>query len=1371
MSPSAQLPCGRGLLTGGLVCALGACDVPVPTPPFALDPAVSPSFACNAGDAPNASRQTRVVLRPAGTMGFSLAARASLDGVTAAIPAVSLLSAAGREIPLRSVELATPGEMALWITATTDGGRPLAPGDYTVLVRTNDQLTTTARGALHVVAPPAVTAVATLDAAPGPAAACAGGGSRLRLSGRGFRAGAVTVALVRAGATPVVVPEASVSVPSIEALEFVVPSGMALGRYGIRIISHDGSPHPATADPLAVWPRGCEATLPDAFEVLPSPALTAVEGADRCADGTVTVVVRGEQLREGDPFTLGEALVAPDRVALDQPAGDGTFRRATLTVSAVRLRGVSPYPVVVRSRGGCAAAVSASCPAGSDRDARGLCARTEAGTVARSLPPGTPVEPPRVDSIVAPRACAPGPLAVLVRGANLFGAPRVTFGGAAAREVTADGAGSLVAEFDVGEAWVRTAGPRELRVASTAACGAGASVVVLPAPVVGFDAVSPARVCLGDDPATVTLRGAGLGAVREVTVGGLAARAERAGDDALWVTVPAGVAPGASVDIAVGPDDACAPQRRSLRVDAPARIERVFALRACADADPVAVALGENLRDDLALTLDGDPVPPERIVRGSERVLRVALPVGFAEGGHYLAWPGGDGCVGGGASFTWSPQGDASIDATAPVTVSQVAPGRVRIEGPRAASFGSFALVEAGAGRAALPLTEVTPLDADTVIATVAGATPGGPYALEASEGRCRATRPAVVTVVPARGLTVSRVAPSVVERGRSTRVIVTGAGWTAPPGLRLHREGASFDVAPIALAAGRVAFDVPNGLAVGAYGLSVGGEGGAGAIVTDALRVAARVPRVDAVVPAPVSGARLTFAVFGEGFVAPQVALRFPAEDVPATRVRWSPNVAVASLETTLLAAGTWPVRVANADGAFAEGGGVRVGDRASFCAADGVPALTAARRGHGVVAYETADGARHLLAIGGDGGPGTPARDDVELASVEADGALGPWRVQRERLPAPRTGVSHAAFAHGGFVYVVGGNGTNGLAVDTVWRAPILDTAPRPTVRAEARLVASGGLGPGVWRYRVAAVTGMTAPAESVASAPVAVRCEGRCAVALRWAPVAGAVRYRVFRSPTADADARDLVAVASVDAAGWVDDGSAFPTGTDASARPLDPGSVGPWQAVGARLLAARTGAAAVMVRGTDDHWSLVVAGGRGDVLRDDIERSEWSVERDEPGPFAQDEHRMVRPQDELTALAVTQTDASWALWASQLYLVGGRDAEGNPAPVESALVAEGAALVGWRSFAAAPRVGASASVTRASVFTFGGVGAGSEAVCRAPLDVWGAAGPFECAAGNLAASRRGAALARIGAEVFLVGGTGGGAALTEVVRCTP
>ncbi len=1369
MSPSAQLPCGRGLLTGGLVCALEACDVPVPTPPFALDPAVSPSFACNAGDATNAARQTRVVLRPAGTVGFSLAARASLDGVTAAIPAVSLLSAAGREIPLRSVELATPGEMALWITAATDGGRPLAPGDYTVLVRTNDQLAATARGALHVVAPPAVTAVATLGVAPGPAAVCAGGGSRLRLSGRGFRAGAVTVALVRAGAAPVAVPEASVSVPSAEALEFDAPPGMALGRYGVRIISHDGERDAAATDPFAAWPRGCEATLPDAFEVVPSPALTAVEGADRCADGTVTVVVRGEQLREGDPFTLGEASLTPDRVVLDQPAGDGAFRRATLAVSAARLRGVSPYPVVVRSRGGCTAAVSAVCPAGSDRDARGLCARGEAGTVALSLPPGTPVEPPRVDAVIAPRACAPGPLAVLVRGANLFGAQRVTFGGAAARDVTADGAGSLVAEFDVGEAWVRMAGPRELRVASTAACGAGASVTAAPA--VGFDAVSPARVCLGDDPATVTVRGAGLGAVREVTVGGLAARVDRAGDDALWVTVPAGVAPGASVDVAVGPDDACAPPRRSLRVDAPARIARVFALRACADADPVAVALGENLRDDLALTLDGAPVPPERVVRGSDRVLRVALPAGFAEGEHDLAWPGGDGCVGGGASFTWSPPRDASIEATAPATVSQVAPGRVRIEGPGAASFGAFSLVEAGAGRAALPLTEVTPLDADTVVATVAGATPGGPYALEASEGRCRATRPAAVTVVPARGLAVSRVAPSVVEGGRPARVIVTGVGWTAPPRLRLHREGASFEVAPIALDAGRVAFDVPTTTAVGVYDLSVGAEGGAGVMVADALRVAARVPRVDAVIPAPVSGARLTFAVFGEGFVEPRVALRFPAEDVPATRVRWSPNLAVASLETPLLSAGTWPVRVTNADGAFADGGGVRVGDRASFCAADGVPALTAARRGHGVVAYETADGARHLLAIGGDGGPGTPARDDVELARVEADGALGPWRIQRERLPAPRAGVAHAAFAHGGFVYVVGGSGTNGVAVDTVWRAAILDTGLRATVRAEARSVASGGLGTGVWIYEVAAVTGTAAPAESVASAPVAVRCEGRCAVALRWAPVAGAVRYRVFRSPMADRDARDLVAVASVDAVGWVDDGSAFPTGTGASERPLDPGSTGPWQVVGARLLAARAGAAAAMVRGTDDRWSLVVAGGRGDVHRDDIERSEWSAERNEPGPFARDEHRMVRPQDELTALAVTQADAPWSLRASQLYLVGGRDAEGNPAPVESALVAEGAALVGWRSFAAAPRAGASASAARGSVFTFGGVGAGAGTVCDAPLDVWGAAGPFQCAAANLAATRRGAALARVGAQVFLVGGTDGGAALTEVVRCTP
>jgi hypothetical protein len=90
----------------------------------------------------------------------------------------------------------------------------------------------------------------------------------------------------------------------------------------------------------------------------------------------------------------------------------------------------------------------------------------------------------------------------------------------------------------------------------------------------------------------------------------------------------------------------------------------------------------------------------------------------------------------------------------------------------------------------------------------------------------------------------------------------------------------------------------------------------------------------------------------------------------------------------------------------------------------------LTVPRLSHAAVAHNG-----YLYVLGGSDGVDNWI-DHVEYAPVHEDGTLGEWAVT---TPMPYPARKLEAFAHDGYLYAVGGNGTSGLVLDDVIYAPI--------------------------------------------------------------------------------------------------------------------------------------------------------------------------------------------------------------------------------------------------------------------------------------------------------------------------------------------
>jgi hypothetical protein len=185
---------------------------------------------------------------------------------------------------------------------------------------------------------------------------------------------------------------------------------------------------------------------------------------------------------------------------------------------------------------------------------------------------------------------------------------------------------------------------------------------------------------------------------------------------------------------------------------------------------------------------------------------------------------------------------------------------------------------------------------------------------------------------------------------------------------------------------------------------------------------------------------------------------------------------------------------------------------------AAVAIPLARVARRGDGT------------LEVGTAGASPEPGDYDLLLVEPAGDGAAAGARAARRALHVAASGPDRPEF-------------------EAVAREL---SPPRPEIVAVSLVAAeTGGLAPGTWHYRVAAL--FPAGDETAASEPAGIDVPGDAgrpvAVELAWLRVDGAVGYRVYRTagPGAPAGAERFLAETPADATSFVDGGNAESTTT--------------------------------------------------------------------------------------------------------------------------------------------------------------------------------------------------------------------------------
>ena len=261
--------------------------------------------------------------------------------------------------------------------------------------------------------------------------------------------------------------------------------------------------------------------------------------------------------------------------------------------------------------------------------------------------------------------------------------------------------------------------------------------------------------------------------------------------------------------------------------------------------------------------------------------------------------------------------------------------------------------------------------------------------------------------------------------------------------------------------------------------------------------------------------------------------------------------------------------------------------------------PDMNVARQALSATAGRSTRIARNLYAIGGDDGTNTLA--SIERAPVGQFGDLSPWEMLQVRNDLPEARSYTGLAQLGRFVYLVGGfNGTT--AVNTVWRAQILDPLEAPVISSSLGLELGDGVDGmpvGTYVYRVAALFDASYDdipnGESLPSDPFVVRIPDVTELidlTLSWSAVPDAVGYRIYRSSTGSGFEQHVVDVMASTA--YTD---RFLDVPDPTLTPLPQGSLGTWSAL-ANLNEAREGGCSTIAwdPATPGTAYLYAAGGR-------------------------------------------------------------------------------------------------------------------------------------------------------------------------------
>ncbi|MFO0626224.1 MAG: IPT/TIG domain-containing protein [Polyangiales bacterium] len=870
-------------------------------------------------------------------------------------------------------------------------------------------------------------------------------------------------------------------------------------------------------------------------------------------------------------------------------------------------------------------------------------------------------------------------------------------------------------------------------------------------------------------------------------------------------TLPGNVPGGGPYDVTVTTPVGCpAVLARAFTYHPAPTITAASAQASCTGGNPVVLITGTNLHatDGTLPTVRLLTTPP--ITLGMVRVtapstIIAELPTSLPMGNYAVEVTMPEGCAATSAPFAYNPA------ALIPPSLAGMIPSRgwngidmpVIIQGTGLATLTGLALRGAAAGGGDLALTDIAVVGNDLINATIpAGGRAGGPYDLISTVSGCAISLPRAYTLTDTPAITMSAVTPPFGWTGASTPIVVQGAGFVSTPRMFLVVPGLTPRMRalsrPVFLSGTSVSALVPQGLPPGTYDLAAINPDGGGGLLRGAFRVTMLPPpTIESVTPgAGTTQSPTAVSIQGENFRAPVVTLRSSTGATFNASVSGSTaRTLAASLPTNTLTPGAYLVRVTNPDeGTYADFGSFVVTNPAQKLGAfEAASALVTPRRGAAALASQVTPVTRFLYAIGGDGGMGGATHDSVEFAPVDLFGRLGAWRVQRYALPAAVSAIATSAVEHRGFLYVLGGASAAGSPVSTVLRARVLDFRTAPVIAdPELTRVSTGGLAPGAWLYRVAAVMAPTdrdnPGGEGLPSDEVTAFFVFRSTVSLRWSAVSGATSYRVYRSPMANGSSggETLLATVAGSATTFTDDGTGTTMAASIQTQPLAVGSTGVWRALGTGLGTARAGAAAALAPDPNGNLFVYAITGRG--TGGPVATYEYASLSDDGatlGSFTAGAQPFVDARELAAAVVASPRSAPAVNAGTFVYVTGGFSARDSLRSTEIARVGVGGALASMSATTSYSqgRGGLGAIVVNNEFYAVGGTaGTSTAAAARDTADsstlaASGTPGNFSNATADarLLAPRARFGFALSGAHLFLVGGTTSGSeALSTVER---
>ncbi|MFT5460484.1 MAG: hypothetical protein ACI9K2_007003 [Myxococcota bacterium] len=879
--------------------------------------------------------------------------------------------------------------------------------------------------------------------------------------------------------------------------------------------------------------------------------------------------------------------------------------------------------------------------------------------------------------------------------------------------------------------------------------GASDAVAVAVAGRPRVDDAIPRKICQAASGVVVRLHGTGFlvlnGEGPTVSIGSVAlptapAECEPLAVDpessvctALDVTVDGTVYPAGALELAVrnpSPAGCAASAPTSLVVTPPPTLVSVTPEAVCvADGAWVTVS-GSGLTEGAQVTVGG--VPAAAVEHVDDRTLRVELdpatPIGPAD----VVVQVPSGC---GATLP------AGVDVAPPPLVWGVTPSAVY------APIGAEVVVWVS-GLVA-PVSEVMlegpdgavvvvdwSWDADAggrIDVTVPGGLASGLWTVAVSDDTGCGAAFGGLTVVDTPTLALEAVEPGQAWAFDRTPMVLTA---TDPPpvgqvgfadGLRVDLIGPAPLTASVPVLAAemdssaRARATVPEGLAVGQYGVLVTQPDGSLGWLPDAVTVSfVPPPTIDSARPGTFpNDDDAPIRILGRDFQQPSVELDCDdgtSWDAPVDS--WDFGEILAVVPARSIDRGVCTVTVINEDGARATWSAFSVTNPAqNLYDWEAAPELEQGRRAPIAAAARIDAVSRRVWAIGGDRGTPEEALSTVEVAQVGVYGDLGPWATLPIELPGPLTLSGGAVI--GRFVYLLGGHDGVGPVAD-VSRAIALDPVEAPSITdVEVADGGGDGLTAGRWRYRVAALQSPADPTnpggEGLASAATVLTLPdlpGRLQPTLRWTPIAGAVGYRVFRSPEADAPSGTECQVADVVATRFTDVGAPGACGV----MPIPVGSLGAWAALPPLPEPRESACVAVIADpATDPEVRYIfVAGGQRDdgVLLDTLLRLRvevLSATRQDVGVWEEVEVRLPGGRVRCGAFAVdarlhtvVARDEAW------LYVGGGAGERGAEGDVWAGRVESGGRVVDWQSVDSLrpARAGFAAASASDFLYAFGG-----------------------------------------------------------------